>query len=119
MQQCPRIEEFDHFEDKNPLWGMPFGLPGLNSAEMSMLSRWLEQGAPFEGLPPLPAPVEKQIADWEAFLNGDSLKQRLVSRYIFEHLFLAHLYFDSDPQHHYFLSLIHILTLAARLAAGV
>ncbi len=102
VQQCPRIEEFDHFEDKNPLWGMPFGLPGLDSAEMSTLSRWLEQGAPFEGLPPLPAPVEKQIADWEAFLNGDSLKQRLVSRYIFEHLFLAHLYFDTDPQHHYF-----------------
>jgi hypothetical protein len=69
---------------------------------MSTLSRWLEQGAPFEGLPPLPAPVEKQIADWEAFLNGDSLKQRLVSRYIFEHLFLAHLYFDTDPEPHYF-----------------
>jgi hypothetical protein len=30
------------------------------------------------------------------------LKERLVSRYLFEHLFLAHLYFDSDPEHHYF-----------------
>jgi hypothetical protein len=42
------------------------------------------------------------VGEWEAFLNGNSLKQRLVSRYIFEHLFLAHLYFDSDPQHHFF-----------------
>jgi hypothetical protein len=31
-QQCPRIEEYDTFERKNPLWGMPFGLPGLSSA---------------------------------------------------------------------------------------
>jgi hypothetical protein len=81
---------------------MPFGLPGLSSAEFGTLSRWLESGAPFAGLPPLPVQVDKQVGEWEAFLNGNSLKQRLVSRYVFEHLFLAHLYFDSDPQHHFF-----------------
>jgi hypothetical protein len=81
---------------------MPFGLPGLSSAEFATLSRWLENSAPFEAVPPLPAQVDKQVGEWEAFLNGDSLKQRLVSRYVFEHLFLAHLYFDSDPQHHFF-----------------
>jgi hypothetical protein len=101
-QQCPRIEEYDRFERKNPLWGMPFGLPGLSSAEFATLSRWLESGAPFAGLPPLPVQVDKHVGEWEAFLNGNSLKQRLVSRYVFEHLFLAHLYFDSDPQHHFF-----------------
>ncbi|SBT04707.1 Fatty acid cistrans isomerase [Candidatus Accumulibacter aalborgensis] len=101
-QACPRIAEFDDFERANPLWGMPFGLPGLSQVELATLSRWLEQGAPFEGLPPLPAPVVRQLDDWENFLNGDSLKQRLVSRYLFEHLFLAHLYFDSDARHHYF-----------------
>jgi hypothetical protein len=101
-QQCPRIDDYAAFERKNPLWGMPFGLPGLNEAEMATLSRWLELGAPFEGLPPLPAAIEQQVADWEVFLNGDSLKQRLASRYIYEHLFLAHLYFDDDAAHHYF-----------------
>ncbi len=101
-QQCARIDEYDRFAQDYPLWGMPFGLPGLSDAEMKTLSLWLQQGAPFEGLPPLPAQLGKQIADWEAFLNGDSLKQRLASRYIYEHLFLAHLYFDSDPEHHYF-----------------
>ena len=30
---------------------------------------------------------------WEAFLNEDSLKSQLSSRYIYEHLFLTHLYF--------------------------
>ncbi|HRF73438.1 MAG TPA: fatty acid cis/trans isomerase [Accumulibacter sp.] len=101
-QQCPRIDEYDAFERKNPLWGMPFGLPGLSDGQLATLSRWLELGAPFEGLPALPAQLGQQVADWETFLNGDSLKQRLVSRYIYEHLFLAHLYFDSDAQHHYF-----------------
>lgn len=102
VQQCPRIDEYDAFERKNPLWGMPFGLPGLSDGEMATLRRWLELGAPFEGLPAIPAAVERQVADWEAFFNGDSLKQRLVSRYLYEHLFLAHLHFDDDPAHHYF-----------------
>jgi hypothetical protein len=101
-QQCPRIDEYEAFERKNPLWGMPFGLPGLNEGEMATLRRWIELGAPYEGLPPMPAAIDHKVADWEVFLNGDSLKQRLASRYIYEHLFLAHLYFDDDPAHHYF-----------------
>ena len=101
-QQCPSIEEFDRFERDFPLWGMPYGLPGLSDAESSTLVAWLAQGAPYEPPAPLPAEVERQVRDWEAFLNGDSLKQRLVGRYLFEHLFLAHLFFDSDPGHRYF-----------------
>jgi hypothetical protein len=101
-QQCPRIEEYDAFATANPLWGMPFGLPGLSDAEFATLRNWLQQGAPLEALPPLPAAVERQVAEWERFFNGGSRKERLVSRYIYEHLFLAHLYFDSDPQHHFF-----------------
>lgn len=101
-QQCPRIEEYDSFAAANPLWGMPFGLPAVSDGEFATLRTWLEQGAPFEGLPPLPAAVERQVAEWERFFNGDSRKERLVSRYIYEHLFLAHLYFDGDPQRHFF-----------------
>ena len=38
-----------------------------------------------------------RIAEWEAFLNGASNKQRLMSRYLFEHLFLASFVFtDTD-----------------------
>jgi hypothetical protein len=101
-QQCVSIEEFDRFEQDYPLWGMPFGLPGLSDAERARLVGWLEQGAPFEGPAPLPPAVEGEISDWEQFLNGDSLKEQLTSRYLYEHLFLAHLHFDSDPDTHYF-----------------
>jgi hypothetical protein len=101
-QQCASIEEFDRFEHDYPLWGMPFGLPGLSDAERATLVSWLEQGAPFEGPAPLPPAVERNISEWEQFLNGDSVKEQLTSRYLYEHLFLAHLHFDSDPESHYF-----------------
>jgi hypothetical protein len=101
-QQCPRLEDYDDFARRKPLWGMPFGLPGLSTAELGTLSTWLARGAPFDGLPALPARLERLVADWEGFLNGSSRKERLVSRYLYEHLFLAHLYFDSDPQPHFF-----------------
>ena len=81
---------------------MPFGLPGLSAAEHRVLTRWLEQGAPYEG-PAAPTPLATQrVAQWERFFNGDSLKERLFSRYAYEHLFLAHLYFDDDPERQYF-----------------
>jgi hypothetical protein len=101
-QQCASIEEFDAFERNYPQWGMPYGLPGLSRAEQATLERWLVQGAPYAGPEPLPAAVTQQLRDWEHFLNGDSLKMQLTSRYLYEHLFLAHLYFDSDPDSHYF-----------------
>jgi len=101
-QQCTSIEEFDRYERKYPLWGMPYGMPGLSETERATLVRWLEQGAPYEGPAPLPPPVARQVREWEQFLNGESLKERLTSRYLYEHLFLAHLHFDSDPDRHYF-----------------
>ncbi len=101
-QQCASIGEFDRFERDYPQWGMPFGLPGLSDTERATLVNWLELGAPFEGPAPLAASVEHEVNTWEEFLNGDSLKERLTSRYLYEHLFLAHLHFDSDPGNHYF-----------------
>jgi hypothetical protein len=101
-QQCASIEEFDGFERDYPLWGMPYGLPALSESEQSTLVAWLEQGAPFAGPAPLPAEVVQKVGAWEEFLNGESLKEQLTSRYLYEHLFLAHLYFASDPAKHYF-----------------
>jgi hypothetical protein len=73
---------------------MPFGLPAIDPADQEQIVRWIEQGAPDEGPPPLSAREEADIAAWERFLNGDSLKERLMSRYLYEHLFLAHLYLN-------------------------
>jgi hypothetical protein len=36
------------------------------------------------------------VEAWEAFLNGETARQQLMSRYIFEHLFIASLYFDEE-----------------------
>ncbi|WP_250655923.1 fatty acid cis/trans isomerase [Alkalimarinus coralli] len=101
-QQCPTIEEFDYYEEKNPLWGMPFGLPGLNVQELSTINQWLYEGAKFE--PPAPFSNESQNAarKWEKFFNGSSLKQQLVSRYLYEHLFLGHLHFKNSPDREFF-----------------
>jgi hypothetical protein len=101
-QQCVAIEDFDRYERDYPLWGMPFGFSGLSDSERATLTGWLEQGAPFEGPAPLPPAIESEVRQWEQFLNGDTLKEQLTSRYLFEHLFLAHLHFDSGPDTHYF-----------------
>jgi hypothetical protein len=98
-QQCPKPGEFASFAQDHPLWGMPYGLPGLNSDEHRVLLDWLERNAP--GVPAKAAsPAEaRAIADWEAFLNGTGRKRQLMARYIFEHLFIGNLYFsDLEPR---------------------
>lgn len=96
-QTCPRIDEYADYAARKPLAGMPYGLPGLSEREFATVQRWLEAGAPYEGDEPLTPPQQQQIAQWEAFLNGDSMKERLMSRYLYEHLYLGHLSFDADP----------------------
>jgi len=91
-QSCPAIETFDRFAAASPQ-GMPYGLPPLSAAETDAIASWLKAGAPYANPPePLPAAL-KQVARWEAFFNADEMKARLMSRYIYEHLFFAHLYF--------------------------
>ena len=95
-QACPAIDSFEHYANNNPLAGMPYGLPGISPEEHGLIAQWLEAGAPDEG-PAAASPHEqRQIAVWERFLNGDSRKEQLMSRYLYEHLFLAHLYLSSE-----------------------
>ncbi|MDO6499288.1 fatty acid cis/trans isomerase [Photobacterium sanguinicancri] len=97
-QQCPTIEEMTKYEQDYPNWGMPYGLPQLADGENKILMSWLEAGSPMASVPPAPESTMKKIKAWEAFLNGDSLKQQLTSRYIFEHLFVSHLYFEDEAE---------------------
>ncbi|WP_115719265.1 fatty acid cis/trans isomerase [Gallaecimonas mangrovi] len=92
-QFCPTIEEMPRFEQDKPLWGMPYAMPGLTKREHNTLMAWVKDGAKMAPHPALDANTLGEIERWEAFLNGDSLKARLVDRYIFEHLFVSHLYF--------------------------
>lgn len=96
-QLCVRAEGLDDYAARHPQRGMPFGLPPLAAAEHETLARWLEAGAPYRPAPPLPPAGMARVAEWEAFLNGDSLKEQLAARYIFEHWYIGHLYFDELP----------------------
>lgn len=86
-----------------PRAGMPYGLPALEDTEMRTLSTWLLQGAPALKEPQRPMPpLERQtLHEWEAFLNGTDPRQKLVSRYMFEHLFLAHIHFEANTKSFY------------------
>lgn len=93
-QTCPTIEKMAVFEKEHPQWGMPYGLPGLSATEFTVMENWLAAGSPVAPSPVLAADIQQAVMQWEQFLNGDSLKQQLMSRYLYEHLFLAHIYFD-------------------------
>lgn len=101
-QQCPKIEEFDRFAAKYPQWGMPYGLPALSKSEFEKVKEWLAMGAKATNRPPLAATYTQWVNRWEQFLNGESLKEQLMSRYIYEHLFIGHLYFDAGDNREYF-----------------
>ena len=95
---CSTEAEFGAYAKEQPLGGMPYGMAPLSDAELGILAAWVAQGAAPPSPPPsLPLPASAQVERWEAFLNGESLKQRITARYLYEHWFLAHLYFDELP----------------------
>ena len=100
---CPRDAEFDAYAKAHPQGGMPYGLAPLAEAEYQTLIAWLRAGASAPAVrPAAPEAAAASVARWEAFFNGDSGKQRVTSRYIYEHLFLAHLHFPEVAPGRYF-----------------
>ncbi|QFU76858.1 peptidylprolyl isomerase [Halioglobus maricola] len=97
-QTCPTQEEFDSYAREHPLWGMPYGLPGLNQDEHNTLISWLEEGAPAASMDALSAQQQATLQHWETFLNTDDKRSQLVARYLYEHLFLASLYLEVEEQ---------------------
>ncbi|ELK8589050.1 TPA: fatty acid cis/trans isomerase [Vibrio vulnificus] len=93
-QTCPTIEEFDQYERTNPSWGMPFGMPNLSAKEHQTLMAWLENGAITNDHLPLTREQAAEITRYEQMFNKSSRKNQLAARYIYEHLFLSHLYFS-------------------------
>lgn len=108
--ECPVSQaEFADYADKHALWGMPYALPGLQAAELALIRYWLSAGSPAGIKPELTNRYKQRIEQWESFLNQNTLKAKLVARYIYEHLFLAHLYFSDLPAGQYF-KLVRSLT---------
>ena len=100
--QCPAPGEFDDYAKTFAHAGMPFAVTGLDDQQYQTLQRWLAAGAPVEEVAPTPTPDEaRQVAEWETLLNARGAREVLVGRWLFEHLFLAHLYFDGGKSGHF------------------
>jgi hypothetical protein len=101
--ECPLPEEFADYARKNPQQGMPLAITGLSDDEFATLREWIREGAVMDAQPALPGAQEQaQIRQWEAFFNRAAPRNRLVSRYLYEHFFLAHLYFEEPGSGNFF-----------------
>ena len=101
-QTCATMGEFDRLADEQPHAGMPYGLPGVSREEFNHLQNWLKDGGKMSHLKPPSQFDLNKIKGWEAFLNQDSLKYQLSARYIYEHWFLAHIYFTPENPQSFF-----------------
>ena len=86
---------------------MPFGFPPLKKEEFEIIAGWLVQGAKGPDAArqaELKAPKAsdaREIGKWEAFLNNDDAKHAMTARYLYEHLFLAHIKFGTTTNEFY------------------
>ena len=100
--QCPATPQaLDAYLEANPAAGMPFGLPAIDSADINKLTAWVANGSP--------GPTEEElleagkvsgkaaVAEWEAFLNDPNPRNRLVARYIFDHVYQASIVLEESP----------------------
>jgi hypothetical protein len=85
----------------NPAMGMPFGLPAIAAGDFNVLKRWIAAGAPGPTDEELRAAAElarpEEVAHWEAFFNDPDPRHQLVSRYIFDHFYLATIVLEESP----------------------
>lgn len=100
-------DELGGYLEKHPNRGMPFGFPPLKQEEFNLIAGWLVQGAKGPDtdqqerlVTPKPADA-RAIVQWEAFLNSTDAKHAITARYLYEHLFLAHLSFKSGTNEFY------------------
>lgn len=99
--------ELGGYLEKHPNRGMPFGFPPLKQDEFEIIAGWLVQGAKgpdaaqqAELTTPKPADAAF-IQKWEGFFNQDDAKHSVTARYLYEHLFLAHLKFGTTTNEFY------------------
>ncbi|WP_299203461.1 fatty acid cis/trans isomerase [uncultured Amphritea sp.] len=99
VNSCPAPGEFNDYAEKFPHGGMPLAVSGLDQKEYQTLATWLKQGAKIDVPAPVISDAEQLMIDrWEAWLNQPDKRTRLLSRYLYEHLFLGHLYLSSATQ---------------------
>jgi len=100
---CPAPDQIGNFKQENPEFGMPYGFASLPGSELMVLQNWIDTGFPnFDRLHELPDSLAGEIEQWESFLNSPTEEEKLVSRYIYEHLFLGYLTFEGYDSDVYF-----------------
>ena len=99
--------ELGGYLDKHPNNGMPFGFPPLTETEFETISGWLFLGAKgpdAQEQQKLTSPAAVDVAaiqQWEKFLNDTDIKHAMTARYLYEHLFLAHISFGTSSNVYY------------------
>ncbi len=104
-------KELRDFMTTNPHKGMPFGFPELKKEELQTLKAWLVaggKGPSDQKMTELKTPGGGAqglavLKKWDVFLNGQDSKTVTMARYLYEHLFLAHIYFAEIPGDYYYL----------------
>ncbi len=88
------MDELDKYLKKNPNHGMPYGFPPISKTEHKLLTTWLKGDIIDDRKEP--KTKSKLIKEFEEFLNNQDIKYQVTARYIYEHLFLAHIKFKDD-----------------------
>jgi len=103
-----------YVESEKKRLGMPYYMAALPPTELQTLLAWAAEGAPIpnqDAINTRGVPREPEVIQaWENFFNTKTWKAQWTSRYLFEHLFTAHLYFDESPGEFY--ELVHSKTAA-------
>ena len=100
---CATPGEFNAYAGAHPKEGMPLAVTGLSDQQYQTLQRWLASGAPIDQQGVAPSAREAaQVLQWENLLNAPGARESLVARWLFEHLFIAHLYFEGGEPGHFF-----------------
>ncbi|SEC30244.1 fatty acid cis/trans isomerase [Pseudomonas marginalis] len=100
---CATPGEFNAYAGAHPKEGMPLAVTGLSDQQYQTLQRWLASGAPIDEQGVAPSAQEAaQVLQWESLFNAPGARESLVARWLFEHLFIAHLYFEGGEPGHFF-----------------
>lgn len=101
-RSCPQLEEYPTHMQESPLSGMPYGMAALEPHELRAIREWLDAGAPVDTVPEVPTSPDQALLDrWETYLNRTGDREQLVARYLYEHFYLAKVFFDDTSAHAY------------------
>ncbi|MTI44457.1 peptidylprolyl isomerase [Roseibium hamelinense] len=100
---CPAPNELEAYTEEHPMGGMPYGMAALEDTEFQRLISWAKSGDTLPEAPiRIPEPVAAIVGEIETFLNRPDDRHKLTARYIYEHLFLAHLHIEGDGPDRFF-----------------